>query len=212
MRLCRICIVKFLGGGYSHIRNILSRQEIRKELGIDADDFLMISVGELNENKNHQVIMQAMFILDDPHIHYCLCGIGDKEHELRNLASELRVIDRVHFLGFRQDVDNLLSAADLFCFPSKREGLGLAALEAMSAGLPIVTSNIHGINDYSRNGVTGYSCAPDSPQEFAKNIRKLAECIYDRMEIRRNNIEIVKKFDITQVIPCMKEIYMDVEC
>lgn len=202
---------EILTGGYRHIRNILSRQEIRKDLGIDTDDFLMISVGELNENKNHQVIMHAMSILDDPHIHYCLCGIGDKEQELKNLASELRITDRVHFFGFRQDVDKLLSAADLFCFPSKREGLGLAALEAMSAGLPIVTSNIHGINDYSRNGVTGYSCTPNSPQEFAKTIRKLANGMYERIEMRRNNIEIVKKFDITQVIPRMKEIYMGVE-
>lgn len=189
----------------------MSRQEIRKEFDIDIDDFLMISVGELNENKNHQVIMHAMFILDNPHIHYCLCGIGDKEWELRNLATKLRLTDRVHFLGFRQDVDKLLSAADLFCFPSKREGLGLAALEAMAAGLPIVTSNIHGINDYSRNGVTGYSCTPDSSQEFAKAIRKLVDGTYERIEMRRNNIEIVKKFDTTQVIPCMKEIYMGVE-
>lgn len=202
---------EILTGGYSHIRNILSRQEIRKEFDIDIDDFLMISVGELNENKNHQVIMHAMFILDNPHIHYCLCGIGDKEWELRNLATKLRLTDRVHFLGFRQDVDKLLSAADLFCFPSKREGLGLAALEAMAAGLPIVTSNIHGINDYSRNGVTGYSCTPDSSQEFAKAIRKLVDGTYERIEMRRNNIEIVKKFDTTQVIPCMKEIYMGVE-
>lgn len=198
-------------GGYSHIRNILLRQEIRQELGIDASDFLMISVGELNENKNHQVIVHAMSILDDPHIHYCLCGIGNKEQELRNLASELRLTDRIHFLGFRQDVDKLLSAADVFCFPSKREGLGLAALEAMAAGLPIITSNIHGINDYSRNGVTGYSCTPDSQQEFARAIRKLADGTFERIEMQRNNIKIVKKFDTTQVIPHMKEIYMGVE-
>ena len=54
----------------------------------------------------------------------------------------------------------LYQVADIFCFPSKREGLGLAAIEAMSSGLPLITSNINGIKDYSIDGVTGYSCNP----------------------------------------------------
>lgn len=67
----------------------------------------------------------------------------------------------------------LYQIADIFCFPSYREGLGVAALEAMASGLPLLTSDIHGIRDYSQNGITGYTVAPDDVKGFADAIRKL---------------------------------------
>ena len=81
--------------------------------------------------------------------------------------------NQVRILGFRKDIPKLLHASDCFAFPSRREGLGLSAIEAMAAGLPLLTSNVGGINGYSENGLTGYKYAPDDVDGFDEGIKKL---------------------------------------
>ena len=176
---------------------------MREELGVKSDDVVIISVGELNENKNHQVIIRAMAELHNPQIHYVLCGKGERQEDLRVLSVDLGLGDKVHILGFRQDVNEVLLAADLFCFPSKREGLGLAAVEAMVAGLPLVTSNI----DYSIDGVTGYSCSPEDVRQFAQAIRKIYVDPWRRVVMGNKNKMAASKYDSNQIIPRMKRIY-----
>lgn len=96
----------------------------------------------------------------------------------------------------------LYQIADIFCFPSYREGLGVAALEAMASGLPLLTSDIHGIRDYSQNGITGYTVAPDDVKGFADAIRKLQIKIYHYMHYR---IKKSKKFELCRVCLKMKK-------
>lgn len=183
---------------------------MREQLGLRPDDFVIISVGELNENKNHQVIIRAMAELSNPQIHYALCGKGEKQNDLRAFSVDLGLGDKVHILGFRQDVNEVLVVADLFCFPSKREGLGLAAVEAMAAGLPLVTSNVHGINDYSIDGVTGYSCSPEDVKQFAQAIHKIYADPWRRVAIGNKNKMDASKYDSNQIIPCMRKIYASI--
>lgn len=80
---------------------------------------------------------------------------------------------QVHFLGYRKDVVDICSQADVYVMPSKREGLPVASLEAMYCGLPLVTSNIRGLVDIMENGVSGYMCDPDDAQGFAAGIADL---------------------------------------
>ena len=102
-------------------------------------------------------------------------------------------------------------SSDAFLFPSKMEGLGIASLEAMSAGLPLLTSNIHGINDYSFNNVTGFSYKSNDIIGFAKGIKIL----YDNKELcekfKNFNLNFVKKFDIKEVEKSMRNIYLSLE-
>lgn len=189
--------------------SILIRQETREKLGLKPDDFVLISVGELNENKNHQVIIRAMAELNNPKIHYLLCGQGEKEEELRSLFTGLGLDNNVHLLGFRQDVNEVLLAADLFCFPSKREGLGIAAVEAMAVGLPLVTSNVHGINDYSIDGVSGYSCPSEAAALFAEAIRKMYSDTRKQIIMGNKNRVVASRYDCNRIAPCMKRIYVD---
>lgn len=81
----------------------------------------------------------------NPDIHYLVCGKGNLDGHLRNLSKELGLEDQVHLLGFRKDIPEICKISDVFAFPSYREGLGMAALEAMACGLPIITSNVHGM-------------------------------------------------------------------
>ncbi len=184
--------------------------EKRRELGIPEGAVLLLSVGELNKNKNHEVILRAIAELNDQNIHYVIAGKGPNKHRLLQLSRELGLKDKVHLLGFRRDVADIYRASDIFCFPSKREGLGLAAIEAMASGMPIVTSNIHGICDYSINGETGFCCSPTNVYEFKEAILKLVEDSELRKEMGRHNANSVEKYSLETIKKEMKNIYENV--
>lgn len=179
----------------------------RKEISVPEDAFLLMSVGEMNSNKNHQIILKAMGRLNDPRIHYALAGSGARKDDLLQLAQELGVAERFHLLGSRQDVAELNHCADAFCFPSRREGLGVAALEAMACGLPLITSNVHGINDYSQDGVTGYKCSPLDVDGFAAAIGRLFSDPDQAKAMGQANVTLVQKYDVQNILKFMRDVY-----
>ena len=170
--------------------------DLRKELNLPQDAFLVLSVGELNENKNQQVIIRAIASLKNKDIHYVLCGKGDQLEKLQDLSEELNVSDRVHFLGYRKDIADICRQCDLFALPSRREGLPFAAMEAMYCGLPLVNSGIRGLTDITENGVSGYICDPDDVQCYAENIQKLKNSPGDREQMAAHNRKTVEAFTI----------------
>lgn len=208
MKAKEVLYVPGMGADLSRFESLqVDRAAKRREIGVPEDAKLLLSVGELNKNKNHQVIIKALSKLNDPKIHYAIAGIGGHKEHLLALAQELGVQEQVHFLGFRNDVPELNYCSDVFCLPSYREGLGLAAIEAMACGLPIITSNVHGINDYSQNGVTGYKYAPDDVFGFAEGIRNLIDASAPVEKIGAYNKEYVRKYDVSEIIQRMREVY-----
>ncbi|WP_449441964.1 glycosyltransferase [Ureibacillus acetophenoni] len=187
----------------------INRNTKRNQLGIPNEAFVILSVGELNKNKNHETIIRAIASLDIPDIYYVICGEGPLKEHLINLANDLNIKDRVKLLGFRNDIFEICKTADIFAFPSYREGLGMAALEAMASGLPLITSNIHGINDYSINNKSGFSCSPNNIECFAKNILELKEDNLGRHAMGTNNILAVQKYDINNSLKTLNEIYRE---
>lgn len=182
---------------------------IYKEINIPEGAFIILSVGELNRNKNQEVIIKAIKKINNVKIHYIVIGIGNCEEYLRNLSKSLNIKQQVHFLGYRSDVSIFYHIADVFAFPSHREGLGLAALEAMAAGLPIITSNIHGINDYSIDGVTGFKTDPDDIDGFTKIINMLMDDPEVRKEMGKYNRVYSKMFGKERVNLIMKKLYYE---
>lgn len=172
----------------------------RQELGLPENAFVILSVGELNKNKNHEVIIRAIAKIKNPTIHYVICGKGPLESYLNELATELGASRNIHLLGFRRDIPEMCKISDVFAFPSFREGLGMAALEAMACGLPIITSNVHGIVDYSIDGITGYCYSPNDVCGFANAIEQLMNNLSLRNDMKDRNIEFAKKFDIEKSI------------
>ena len=172
---------------------------IRKELGLDEKDFIVLSVGELNKNKNQKVVIEAVGQLRDKNIKYILCGKGAMRQELENTAEKCKVSGQVYFLGYRKDVVDICSQSDIFAFPSYREGLGLASLEAMYSGLPLVASGIRGIEDYVENGKNGFLCSPDDSQEFADAICRLKDDTELRKKCGENNRKAVVPYCLDHV-------------
>ena len=192
-----------IGVNTDRLHNRNEQSDIRSELNLSGDDFLVLSVGELNENKNQQVIIRAIAQLKDPQIHYLLCGKGDQRERLESLAKELGIADNVHFLGYRKDVPQIMRAADIYAHPSKREGLGLASLEAMACGLPLVTSNVQGIPDYVENGVTGYMCDPTDVDKFAEHLDILICDPSLRRRISETNRKRALKYAVAEIQPAI---------
>ena len=120
-----------------------NKEELCKELNIPSDSTLLLSVGELNDNKNHKVIIQSLSELPS-NVHYVICGTGPLKEQHEQLAKELHVEDRLHLLGYRTNIIQIMKSCDIFVFPSKREGLSVALMEAMACGLPCIASKIRG--------------------------------------------------------------------
>lgn len=129
----------------------VDRAQKRRELGVPEDAFVMLSVGDLIPRKNHIVALRAFAQANIPNSYYLLCGNGELKEMLQEESRKLNVADRVIFLGFRSDVREILHAVDLFCFPSLQEGLPVALMEAMAAGVPCIASRIRGSNDLIEN-------------------------------------------------------------
>lgn len=184
--------------------------DLRKQYEIPQDAFVVLSVGEVNQNKNHKIILEAIHKLADKNIYYVICGRGNHAEALQNAAEEYGMENRLKLVGFQKNIPEWLSIADIFAFPSVREGLGLAALEAMAAGLPLVTSDSGGIKEYMENGKTGFCCRYDDAEGFAKAIAKLKANSSLRETIGKKNLESMKKFGIENVKREMKEIYRSV--
>jgi glycosyltransferase involved in cell wall biosynthesis len=159
------------------------------------------------ERKNHQVIIKALGILKRDDIYYVICGKGPLKDELQQLSESLGV--HTVFLGFRRDIPELCNTADISAFPSRIEGLGLAGIEAMAAGVPLVSSNVHGILDYVIDGQTGYACAPDDVTGFAKAINRLASDMELRENMRDACLKAVEPFEINNALNTMWNIYKE---
>lgn len=187
----------------------LGNGNLRQELSVAENTPLVVSVGELNENKNHKTVIKAISLLKNKQAHYCIAGNGPLKQELTDYAAGLGVEDRVHFLGYRRDVPVILKQADVFVLPSRREGLGMAAIEAMSCGLPLVSSNRHGINDYSIEGVTGFKHDPDDSQGFADSIDKLLSDDTLRKHMGEKCKEVAQEFTLDASLEHMKEYYTE---
>ena len=168
---------------------------------------MLLSVGELNENKNHRIIIKAIAKLNDPKIHYAIAGKGDMSEYLADLSKQLGVSDRVHLLGYRKDIAELNHSADVFCFPSKREGLGLAAIEAMACGLPVIAAENRGTREFIVSHKNGFLCNFNDADAFASAIKALIDSNELSQLLSENAVSAVKKFSVENVVNIMKGIY-----
>lgn len=125
----------------------ISVEEKRNEIGVNPNDIMLLSVGELNKNKNYGMVIRALHELQIPNIKYCIAGKGELKDSLQQLVHEFCMDEQVLFLGYRTDVAELYQAADLFVFPSHREGLSVALMEAIASCTPVVCSRIRGNED-----------------------------------------------------------------
>lgn len=202
-------IIKLDGVGisYDKIQEANANRVILEEHGIKSSDFVILSVGELNDNKNHLTIIKAIEESQDSTLKYLIAGVGENETKYKEYISKNKLEKQIFLLGYRTDVPNISKAVNVFAFPSIREGLGLAAVEAMAAGLPILTSSSERICEYSINEVTGYNYSYDNWKGFLDGIRTLKNNPSIAEEMGKNNVIAARKYDINEINKEMRRAY-----
>lgn len=179
----------------------------RAEIGVPKDSTLLLSVGELNENKNHSTVICALGQLRNDKIHYAIAGLGKLDNELVELARKLGVEKQVHLLGFRTDVKELYQAADIYVHPSYREGLPVSVMEAMAAGRAVICSRIRGNSDLIREGVGGWLLSAEDAAGFAEKIDQLQNNEFLINQMGRANALYIENFSRDRVSALMAKIY-----
>jgi len=212
IRADKVCYIPGVGIDLNEFgSSAIERSQKRSEIGVPENAFLLFSTGELNWNKNHQVVVRALSKLNRKDVHYAIAGQGDQYDNLLALSEELGVSDQLHLLGFRSDMRDLYNCADIFVFPSFREGLSVSLMEAMSCGLPIVCSNIRGNMDLVEECLGGYLVEPHNSDAFSEKILILLENDELRTEFGSFNRENVKKCAVENVNEMMREIYLSID-
>lgn len=181
------------------------REIKRNELNLKETDFALISMGDLIDRKNYKIAIEVVAKLNNPDVHYFICGKGPEEQKLKDLSKSLGVEKQVHFLGYRTDIKELLKSSDIFLFTSKQEGLARSLMEAMASGLPCVVSNIRGNSDLISNDINGNLC--DTVDDYVNSIIKLTGSPKLLQQFKEKSLETIKEFSIEKVIDCLFDIY-----
>lgn len=185
----------------------IDRNEKRRNIGVPEDAFVIVSAGELNKNKNTEIIVRALKDVDGAH--YVACGVGPEKEKLEKLAQKLGVSDRFHLMGYRTDMPEIMVCADAFTMMSFREGMPRAILEAMDLGLPCVGSDTRGIRDLI-DADGGFICKPTDAAAFAEafNILKANPVVCKKMG--EHNRGKVNNYSSDVVRDELTSIYRDV--
>lgn len=181
---------------------------LRSSLGLSAKDFVMIYPAELNTNKNQIMLLRVMKNLakKDPSIHLLLPGRDSSAGHHKKKAIEFNIAKNIHFLGHRNDIPNLMQAADLSVSTSFREGLPVNLMEAMFAGLPIVATRCRGATELVDDGVNGFITGFDD-QEFIDAIEKIRNDKKLYRTLSKNSLARSKKYDISYITEAINKLY-----
>lgn len=175
----------------------------RNTFSVSQADPVILSVGRLESEKDHQTSIRALISV--PNAHLAIAGTGTLLSELRALAERLGVAERVHFLGVRNDVGNLLKTADLFVQASSWEGFGISALEAMASGLPVIASDVPGLAEVVAGG--GLLFPPGNHQRLSECITSLFQNPRRRCELACSGQRRAKEFSIAKTRDRYEELY-----
>lgn len=195
----RLEYIPGVGIDIDYIKSItIDKAQLKQNLKIPKDNVVIISVGELSKRKNHEIVIKAL--KNKKNVTYVICGQGNLEEYLNNLAKEYNV--DLKLLGFRNDRLELIKMSDIFAFPSLQEGLPVALMEALAIGIPCVASKIRGNVDLIKEGKNGELFNLDSVQSLQLKFEKVFNILN-----KYNCISDMEKYSISNIYQQMMKIY-----
>ena len=189
---------------------ITSIEEKRKQLGISANHIVLVTVARLHIRKGHVYLLKAMRNLNKKRkdLILLLAGDGNEKENLVTLNKSLGISDTVHFLGWRNDVNEILDCSDIFVLPSLEEGFPNVIIEAMSKSKPIIATDVDGNPEAVVDGYNGIIVPPRDPEGLSKAILSLVDDEYKRIQFGRRSREIVEEnFDLEMIIDKYEKLY-----
>lgn len=183
------------------------KAEFKRGLGLNEDDFVVLTVAEYSPGKNYDTMLKAIAKIDNPNIKFVSCGKGKCEQEINQQINDLGIQDKVKLLGYRKDINKIMQVSDVFFLPSHREGLCLSMIEAMNFGLPIVTSNVRGCKDLVEENKNGFIAERNDYIKFAEYITMLFsdKNLYNQMS--EHSKQLAPMYGIENVKKQLEEIY-----
>jgi N-acetyl-alpha-D-glucosaminyl L-malate synthase BshA len=136
-----------------------------------------------------------------------MVGDGPEKEKAEYLCQELGILDKVIFFGNSNEIDKILGLTDLFLLPSETESFGLAALEAMACGVPVISSNSGGLPEVNFDGISGYLSDVGNTDEMAQNALKILKDDVVLSQFKANALVVAQKFDIKNILPLYEELY-----
>ena len=194
----------------------INRTTIREEFGIDAGTIVVGFVGRYSRGKGHEDLLRAALILRErrPHIRYLIVGeasYGEEDYAstVKDLARSLGLDDIVTFTGYRGDIPEVMSAFDIFAFPSHAESFGVVLIEAMAMERPVVSTNCDGVLDIVVDGETGLYVHPKNPEELAAALLRLIEnpALRERLG-KAGRARVLEHFDQRKQVEELEGIYL----
>lgn len=183
------------------------KDAFKKELGIEKDEKIVLTVAEMIKRKNYPTLLRAVANLKYEKFKYIICGCGVLDEKLKKLVKKLGIEDKVLFLGYRKDIPKIMQIADVFMLCSFMEGLTMAIMEAMNMGLPVLTSDARGNRDLIDDGKGGFVCPCEDVQMITEKLKLLLDNGVLRNEFGTYNKLKVKKFSLENVEKELEEIY-----
>ena len=184
-------------------------EEKRRSLGLNTKGFAVGTIGWLLPIKGPLHLLKAMASVwqANPEIQLVYVGKGGLEQELRAEASRMGVFDRVTFLGWRDDIPEIMQILDIFVLPSLNEGMGRVLVEAMAAGKPIVASNVGGIPDLVKNGYNGFLVKPGDVNGLSFAIKRLVDDKKMREEMGEKGRVMAENYSVEKMIEKINALY-----
>ncbi|WP_432560121.1 glycosyltransferase [Granulicoccus sp. GXG6511] len=186
-----------------------ARQRVRAELGITEDAVVSLTLANLRKQKDYPNLLRAAkkAFAQNPDLVMLAAGQGPLMDEMTALHKELEAGDRFRFLGYRSDISDLLSAADIFTLSSEHEGLPVSIMEAMDAGLPVVATTVGGVPEAVADGVSGILVPPHDHERLASAILKLADDPDLRASMGAEGRSRAPRFDIRTAVTAQQDAY-----
>ncbi len=165
------------GIDFDRFAPLRTKQEMRQQLGIPSDAFLVLMVGIIRSVKRHEIALRAFRLFLDryPTAQLVLAGEGPMEEQTKQLATQLNLGEQVHFLGHREDIPDLMAAADVLLLTSRSEGVPQAVTQALGLGLPIVSTAVGGVPELVIHEHTGLLVPPENPETTATALARIAD-------------------------------------
>lgn len=181
----------------------------RQEFGFSDQDVIVVSVARIVKDKGYHIFKDAIKKLADlPNVKYLIIGDGSYLKTMQQELVEESVTGKVQFLGYREDVNQILPFCDIFVLPTLHETLSIALLEASKNCLPLIASNVGGIPEIIKSGENGILIPPSNPALLAKAIRELAVDDFKRKVMGEKAKELVEiKFSEEVIIRKVYNLY-----
>jgi len=168
----------------------------------------MVHISNFREVKRVQDVIKVFDIVrKQMPTSLILVGDGPERHKMEELCRELHACDAIKFLGKVRDTERILAASDLFDLPSESESFGLAALEAMAAKIPVISTNTGGIPEVNIHGVSGYLSNVGDVDDMAKNALAILKNDATLNQFKQGAYQQAQQFDIHKILPMYEALY-----